>query len=135
MYLSRKEELEKMSNIIDKIEINLNYLRQYLKNSESIRLVSKIEKEINLNRDSIKELNNPFLLFIMGNGNYGKSTLINSLLQDNRVNTNDLPNSWKLDIFIRSKYQKVEITYNNNQKIIKSLDEASKILELSLIHI
>lgn len=129
MYLSRKEELEKMSNIIDKIEINLNYLRQYLKNSESIRLVSKIEKEINLNRDSIKELNNPFLLFIMGNGNYGKSTLINSLLQDNRVNTNDLPNSWKLDIFIRSKYQKVEITYNNNQKIIKSLDEASKILE------
>ncbi len=129
MYLSRKEELEKMLDIIDKIEVNLNYLRQYLKNSESIRLVSKIEKEINLNRDSIKELNNPFLLFIMGNGNYGKSTLINSLLQDNRVNTNDLPNSWKLDIFIRSRYQKVEITYNNNQKIIKSLDEASKILE------
>ena len=129
MYLSRKEELEKMLDIIDKIEVNLNYLRQYLKNSESIRLVSKIEKEINLNRDSIKELNNPFLLFIMGNGNYGKSTLINSLLQDNRVNTNDLPNSWKLDIFIRSRYQKVEITYNNNQKIIKSLDEASKRLE------
>ena len=118
-----------MLDIIDKIEVNLNYLRQYLKNSQSIELVNKIEKEINFNRESIQELNNPFLLFIMGNGNYGKSTLINSLLQDNRVNTNDLPNSWKLDIFIRSRYQKVEITYNNNQKIIKSLDEASKILE------
>lgn len=99
MYTNRKEELEKLLNRIDKIDINLDYLREDLESSQSIELVNKIEKEINFNRESIQELNNPFLLFIMGNGNYGKSTLINSLLQENRVNTNDLPNSWKLDIF------------------------------------
>lgn len=130
MYLSRKEELKKLSNIIEKIEINLNYLREDLKNSQSMELVNKIEKEINFNRECIQELNNPFLLFIMGNGNYGKSTLINALLQDDIVNTNDLPNSWKLDVFIKGKYPKVEITYNNNKKVIKSIDEAVKILEL-----
>ncbi len=133
MYINRKEELEKLLNIIDKIDkidINLDYLRKNLKNSQSIELVNKIEKEINFNRESIKELNNPFLLFIMGNGNYGKSTLINSLLQENRVKTNDLPNSWKLDIFTKGKYPKVEVLYNNKKNIIRSIDESVKILEL-----
>lgn len=69
MYTNRKEELEKLLNRIDKIDINLDYLREDLKSSQSIELVNKIEKEINFNRESIQELNNPFLLFIMGNGN------------------------------------------------------------------
>lgn len=72
MYTNRKEELEKLLNRIDKIDINLDYLREDLESSQSIELVNKIEKEINFNRESIQELNNPFLLFIMGNGNYGK---------------------------------------------------------------
>ncbi len=72
MYTNRKGELEKLLNRIDKIDkidINLDYLREDLESSQSIELVNKIEKEINFNRESIQELNNPFLLFIMGNGN------------------------------------------------------------------
>ncbi|MFF3925918.1 dynamin family protein [Paenibacillus lactis] len=41
----------------------------------------------------------PFMLFIMGMGKYGKSTLINALLRQKVAEMDFLPKTWKIDIF------------------------------------
>ena len=104
MYESRYIELKKLMNIINSLNEELYSLKKDINNNlnnESNNLVSYIEEELKENTKSIKELENPFLLFIMGCGNYGKSTLINAILQDKIIETSDIPNTWKLDLFIR----------------------------------
>lgn len=131
MYDSRHNELEKLMNIISKLNKELQLVKKDIssKESKSKELVSYIEQEIKENTKSIKELENPFLLFIMGLGNYGKSTLINALLQEKVIETSDIPNTWKLDLFIKSDNEKVEITYNDEREIVKSLSSSKKILK------
>lgn len=131
MYDSRHNELEKLMNIISKLNKELQLVKKDIssKESKSKELVSYIEQEIKENTKSIKELENPFLLFIMGSGNYGKSTLINALLQEKVIETSDIPNTWKLDLFIKSDNEKVEITYNDEREIVKSLSSGKKILK------
>lgn len=131
MYDSRHNELEKLMNIMSKLNKELQLVKKDIssKESKSKELVSYIEQEIKENTKSIKELENPFLLFIMGSGNYGKSTLINALLQEKVIETSDIPNTWKVDLFIKSDNEKVEITYNDEREIIKSLSSGKKILK------
>lgn len=131
MYDSRHNELEKLMNIMSKLNKELQLVKKDISNKESKskELVSYIEQEIKENTKSIKELENPFLLFIMGSGNYGKSTLINALLQEKVIETSDIPNTWKLDLFIKSDNEKVEITYNDEREIVKSLSRGKKILK------
>ena len=78
MYDSRHNELEKLMNLMNKLNKELQLIKKDIssKESKSKELVSYMEQEIKENTKSIKELENPFLLFIMGLGNYGKSTLI-----------------------------------------------------------
>ena len=131
MYDNRHNELEKLMNIMNKLNKELQLLKKDINNkdSKSKELVSYIEQEIKENYKSIKELENQFLLFIMGSGNYGKSTLINALLQDNVIETSDIPNTWKLDLFIKSDNEKMKITYNDEREIVKSLSNGKKILK------
>ena len=132
MYESRYIELKKLMNIINSLNEELYSLKKDINNNlnnESNNLVSYIEEELKENTKSIKELENPFLLFIMGCGNYGKSTLINAILQDKIIETSDIPNTWKLDLFIKSNNEKIEITYNNESKIIKGIANGNKILK------
>lgn len=131
MHDSRHSELEKLMNIMNKLNKELQLVKKDINNKESKskELVSYIEQEIKENTKSIKELENPFLLFIMGSGNYGKSTLINALLQDKVIETSDIPNTWKLDLFIKSDNEKIKITYNDEREIVKSLSSGKKILK------
>ena len=132
MYTSRHEELEKMMDIMNELNNMINLLKQdidYTNETKSSKFLRYIENRMHENIESIKELEEPFLLFIMGSGNYGKSTLINTLLKQNIVKSNDIPNTWKLDLFTKSKNEKMEITYENNTKITKSLQDGNKFLK------
>ena len=131
MYDSRISALNKLLNIMNKLNKELQLVKNNINNKESKsnELVSYIENEIKENIKSIKELENPFLLFIMGSGNYGKSTLINALLQEKVIETSDIPNTWKLDLFTKSDNEKIKITYNDEREIIKSLSNGKKILK------
>ena len=51
------------------------------------------------------------------------------ILQEKVIETSDIPNTWKLDLFIKSDNEKVEITYNDEREIIKSLSNGKKILK------
>lgn len=136
MYLSREEERLKMLKIIYELDYNTSKIKEIINEYElkildnRVRsLVKNIEFQIDKNKDSINELKNPFLLFIVGSGNYGKSTLINTLLNEEIVKTTDLPNTWKIDLFIKSEREKMEITYYDKSVVVKNLKEGNKLLE------
>lgn len=46
-----------------------------------------------------KDVTAPFTLFVVGMGNYGKSTLLNALLGQSLAEMDVLPKTWKVDIF------------------------------------
>lgn len=46
-----------------------------------------------------EDLSKPFKIFIIGSGNYGKSTLINSLLGGDYAVTDIIPKTWKIDVY------------------------------------
>ncbi|MGL6106951.1 dynamin family protein [Romboutsia sp.] len=134
MQLSREEEYLKLMDIIKNLKKMICLMRDnseidYEANNEYVKLINYIEEEVIKNEESIKELKEPFLLFVVGGGNYGKSTLINALLKEKIVETTDIPNTWKLDLFIKSKKERMEITYQDNSKSIKSSKEGIKLLK------
>lgn len=131
MYESRQIELSRMINIINSIEQLLDMLKldvDFSQESKSSNLLNSLQIEVEKTLDSILELKNPFLLFVIGSGNYGKSTLINALLNQNIVETNDIPNTWKLDEFIMADDEKIEIYYTDKEKDIISIDKGKHIL-------
>ena len=99
----REKEYIKLSSFILKLQNEVNTIKLDLNNKGIYyELINYIDDKINMNLQSIEELKEPFMLFIIGSGNYGKSTIINALLKEKIVETTDIPNTWKLDLFIKS---------------------------------
>jgi GTPase SAR1 family protein len=75
-------------------------------------------------------LEEPFLLFFVGMGKFGKSTLINSLLGLRKAEMDALPKTWKIDVFYGANNKdEVEIKYNNGLSEYLSYEEAQAMLE------
>jgi len=75
------------------------------------------------------ELTEPFLLFVIGMGNYGKSTLVNSLIGERLAEMDVLPKTWKIDIYEKSfKKQDITIIYKNGEQKNVSKREAELII-------
>ena len=73
--------------VYKEIVYNIELLNQNIKNiniqifsksSKTYELITTIEKEVNKTLKNIEELKRPFLLFVIGPGKYGKSTIIKS---------------------------------------------------------
>ena len=127
----REKEYIKLSSFILKLQNEMNTIKLDLNNKGIYyELINYIDDKINMNLQSIEELKDPFMLFIIGSGNYGKSTIINALLKEKIVETTDIPNTWKLDLFIKSNQEKMEITYDDNSKVAKSLKEGVNLIKV-----
>ena len=138
MYYSNREKVYmEIHSDIQIIKDNLKNMKiqSFLESSKTYKLIAEIEKEINTISKSIIELKEPFLLFVMGPGKYGKSTLINSLIKDNKLKTKDIPNTWRLDIVTSSNYKKMDIVrgyetksynYNEGLSILEAEEEKVK---------
>lgn len=67
------------------------------------KLSSNFISELQLIQDGFIELYDNFddklMIFIIGNGNVGKSTLLNSLIGYKVAKTNVLPTTWKIDVY------------------------------------
>lgn len=115
-YTSRENAYKDISADIQIIKRDLKNIKiqSFSESSQTYKLITEMEKEINKLSKSIEELKDPFLLFVMGPGKYGKSTLINSLIKDNTLKTKDIPNTWKLDIVTTSTMKKMDIVYEDN---------------------
>ncbi len=124
----RKKEFYRLTSILN----NLIYLVDNMKNEKQVDnnrmnlLLYEVKKLLQYALENIKELLNPFFIFVVGCGNYGKSTLINALLEEQIIETKDLPNTWKLDLFYKSDNENIELIYENNEKELLTLKEGLK---------
>lgn len=120
-----------IKNNIKILENNLEELnKQVFYNLSNINLLKQsIEYELDILSKSIEELKNPFLLFVIGSGKYGKTTLINSLIKDNLLKVDDIPNTWKLDTLIKAKKEKIDIIYKNNEVLNIDIEYGMNILK------
>jgi len=76
------------------------------------------------------DFNEPFMLMVVGEGNYGKSTLINSLFNKQVAPTSRLPKTWKIDIYEKSNKDEALLFYKNlNTPKNVSIEEATLICE------
>ena len=117
MYDIREIEKNKLLEILNNIDLELDKLESISYNytdNETYKLIKSIKSKTKNTRKSILELENPFLLFVIGCGNYGKSTFINALLSEKFIKTSILPNTWLLTSFIGSQTCYSEIVYDQD---------------------
>ena len=128
---NRNKAYSDIKNNIKILENNLEELnKQVFNNLSNINLLKKsIQYELDIILKSIEELKNPFLLFVIGSGKYGKTTLINSLIKDNLLKVDDIPNTWKLDTLIKAKKEKIDIIYKNNEVLNIDIEYGMNILK------
>lgn len=128
---NRNKAYSDIKNNIKILENNLEELnKQVFYNLSNINLLKQsIEYELDILLKSIEELKNPFLLFVIGSGKYGKTTLINSLIKDNLLKVDDIPNTWKLDTLIKAKKEKIDIIYKNNEVLNIDIEYGMNILK------
>lgn len=116
--------------------INENKISEtVLGSKETSTPLTRLKAEINdclstylLLANGIKD---PFKLFIMGQGNYGKSTLINSLLATGEKAATEgiLPVTWKIDVFYHNTDNLVKIVFKDNKELYLSPLEAEDLIK------
>ena len=139
--INRKAEFYRLKKVIENLMNHIEIMKNDIQDANNYKNTVKTSENktykcldniyINLEEslESLKELLEPFLLFIIGSGNYGKSTLINALVEEDLVKTKDLPNTWKLDLFCKSKIEKIMITYANKTCIEMTLEDGINYLD------
>lgn len=141
--INRKEEFYRLSSVIENLMNHVEIMKNDIKNinncsykntfkipgNKTYECLENINMELEKNLENLKELLEPFLLFVIGAGNYGKSTVINALVEEDLVKTKDLPNTWKLDLFCKSKIEKIVITYTNKENIEMTLEDGINYLD------
>ena len=115
--------LNDLLNLIDNMKVDT-----IIENNKINLFLYEIRKLIEYLLVNIKELLNPFFIFVVGCGNYGKSTLINALLEEKLIETKDLPNTWKLDLFYKSENENIELVYEDNKIEVLPLQNGLKVL-------
>lgn len=89
----------------------------------------KVLEDYDTKYDSlVNGLDNPFMLFVVGTGKYGKSTLINALLEKAEAEVNFSPKTWKIDVFRKDiPSNQVIIKYRNKRETKVSKEKAKEI--------
>lgn len=126
------------SNILSLDSFKENLLEKQLYIEDFINSLSKINQG-SISKDVIenmkvisndfKELYDNFddklMIFIVGNGNVGKSTLLNSLVGKEVAKTNFLPTTWKIDVYSPELDEdKAIIKYSSGKQETLSIDKA-----------
>ncbi|MXP50837.1 ribosome biogenesis GTPase Der [Pantoea sp. SoEX] len=104
-----------LKNLLSFYKSNINFIKKthkpLIKFSESELEVPIVKDNIIIEKDKNKLFNTPIKLAIVGRPNVGKSTLINSILGEERVIVYNKPGTTRNNIYI-------SIKYNNNDYIL-----------------
>lgn len=92
---------------------------------ENMKIISNEFKELYDNFDD------KLMIFIVGNGKVGKSTLLNALVGKEVAKTNFLPTTWKIDVYSpQLSEHKAIIKYTNGKQETLNIDKAKeKVIE------
>lgn len=124
---SAKSELDKYINEISKI---LKKIKNKLpKGKVAIELIDSIYDDVYQIIDLRDALQGKFMLFIMGSGKNGKSTLINALIGQTVAEENINPKTWKIDVFVDKVGNNVKLKYKDGSVEEVDINRAQKLLE------
>ena len=124
-----KDQLEDVAGLLDNIR---QAIIQVCGRNDTQVLQETLDT---LRADTVKihhlteELSRPFLLFLIGTGKFGKSTLINALLGREMPQVVLLPKTWKIDICYGGNDKKTEICYRDGHKVHKSFEETLTLVQ------
>lgn len=95
--------------------------------TQQVAHLQELITKLQLLRES---MSHPFVLYVMGMGKVGKSSLLNLLVGSKVADVDVLPKTWKTDFFYaaQSATQAV-IKYRNGQEKILSINDAKKIIQ------
>lgn len=147
----RMVRIKEMISARNKEEMKENLKRHFVSQKKEMHLLSKEVQafigtskkgslilpipsamdEVAFKMDELAEgLNQTFTLFIIGMGNYGKSTLINALLGEKLAPVSFLPKTWKIDVYDSNMPPGTcIIIYKDGKKEEKSLEETKRFIE------
>ena len=116
-----EEVLKKLKLFIKQGSVFKDYLDSFAEYSVQIK-------------DLLDNMDDKFLLFVVGTGNYGKSTLINALMQQDLAPIDFRPKTWKIDVYYldeknEQNEQNVIIKLNDGQILNMSNEDAHKFIE------
>ena len=117
-------------NILEK-QIYIKKFIQSLSNINQGSISRDVIKNMEVISNEFKELYDNFddklMIFIVGDGNVGKSTLLNALVGEEVAKTNDLPTTWKIDVYSPelSKNNAI-IKYKTGKQETLSVEEAKQ---------
>lgn len=136
--LTRKSDIERLHLKKKIIEISQEILKLIsdITPDKEARLLQPVIDDVNTKCHQLNtladELMEPFLLFIVGMGKFGKSTLVNSLIGREVADIDVLPKTWKIDIFEaqgKNESGKVKIRFDNGNVKNYTRDKAIKYIE------
>lgn len=124
-----REELENRAKSFRVLANKLKHLCRDSKTSLLFETSSKIQEvatQIELIAESIKM---PFLIFTVGMGKYGKSTLVNALVGSRVAEMDVLPKTWKIDIFTSTRPEgKALLKYKTGREEEMTIEEVKNFL-------
>lgn len=94
-----------------------NISRSMKSGSKSMEYFDGVSNSIIEIKELLEKMDDKFLLFVVGMGNYGKSTLINALLQSDIAPVDFKPKTWKIDVYYLDE--------NNSEKVILKLKDGT----------
>lgn len=125
---SLKQSFEYKSNIIKSY---LQEVSQHLHGDLSIKYYDEMLKIQNDHITLSESIDDKIMLFIVGNGNVGKSTLINTLVGYQVAEVNAIPTTWKIDVYApQNSTNKAIIKYNKSPQKAVSIGEAQRLVNI-----
>lgn len=122
-----KEDLDTKKKIINKFIYGFNKRDNGKITKKLLAELSQIEVDFN---QLYENFDDKLMIFIIGNGNVGKSTLLNSLIGYEVAETNFIPNTWKIDVYCpEAKSDKATIKYLGDKQENLSIEEVKEIIE------
>lgn len=101
---------------IEKIQMTITPLTQEEVKSEKERqCLVEIHAALKRLTDLTKKLEEKFSIFIVGDGNVGKSTVVNSLIGQTAAKMKFDPMTWKIDVFYKGNSDEVQLVYHDKK--------------------
>ncbi|TYR73459.1 hypothetical protein FZC79_18635 [Rossellomorea vietnamensis] len=120
-------------NLQDELQTTYSNINSHL-HTDSARLVLPVLEELTALNFRLKELteglDKTFELFIVGMGNYGKSTLINALIEQSVADIDVRPKTWKVDVYDSTlRENQCTIIYRHGVTEYKSMEDTKLFIE------